>query len=176
MDSGYERETLVAELRERGVAYLVPSDARAQHPPPSDEALILALLEQTDARLRMALVPLFLRRPHLSEEVARLAGRLKPSQRLELQTYYQAALYLQRLWRTRLGFYLDTSSLLPDLFSAEMGLPSPDERHGKVGLYALADAWQARSHFPYHRLAEINQTFEHFVGQLEVEGVRSEYA
>lgn len=176
MDSLYERETLVAELRERGVAYLAPSNASAEKPPPTDELLILALLEQLDARLRMALVPLFLRRPHLADEVARLAARLDSDLRLELQTYYQAAVYLQRLWRTRLGFYLDTSSLLPDLFSAEMGLPSPEERHGKVGLYALADAWQARSRFPYDRLAEINQTFEHFVGQLEVEGVRPEYA
>lgn len=169
MDSFYDRETLVAELRERGVAYRAPSDARAENPPPTDEALIAALLEQPDARLRMGLVPLFLRRPHLAEAVARLAGILDPPLRLELQTYYQAAVYLQRHWRTRLGFYLDTGTLLPDLFSAEMGLPSPDERYGKVGLYALADAWQARSRFPYDRLTEINQTFEHFVGQLKIE-------
>lgn len=176
MDSLYDRETLVAELRERGVAYLAPSDARVENPPPSDEALIAALLAQPDARLRMGLVPLFLRHPHLAEEVAGLAGRLDSDLRLESQTYYQAAVYLQRLWRSRLGFYLDANTTLPDLFSGEMGLPSPDERYGKVGLYALADAWQARSRFPYDRLAEINQTFEHFVGQLEVEGVRSEYA
>jgi len=172
----YDRETLVAELRERGVAYLAPSDAASVDPPSTEAALILALLEQPDARLRMGLVPLFIRHPLLAADVARLAEQIDPSLRLELQTYYQAAVYLQRLWRSRLGFYLDTSVLLPDLFSAEMGLPPADERHGKVGLYDLADAWSARSRYPFDRLAEINQAFEHFVGQLEVEGLRPQYA
>lgn len=176
MDSLYDRETLVAELRERGVAYLAPSDARVENPPPSDEALIAALLAQPDARLRMGLVPLFLRHPHLAEEVAGLAGRLDSDLRLELQTYYQAAVYLQRHWRTRLGFYLDTGTLLPDLFSAEMGLPSPDERYGKVGLYALTDAWQARSRFPYDRLAEINKVMNHFFGQLKIDERQQSHA
>lgn len=172
----YDRETLVAELRERGVAYLAPSDARSVAPPPNDAKLILALLAQPDARLRMGLVPLFIRHPALAAEVERLAVEIDPALRLELQTYYQAAVYLQRLWRSRLGFYLDTTVLLPDLFSAEMGLPPADERHGKVGLYELADVWSARSRYPFDRLAEINQTFEHFVGQLEVEGLRPQYA
>ena len=172
----YDRETLVAELRERGVAYLAPSDALSVDPPPTDEALILALLQQSDARLRMGLVPLFIRYPALAADVERLAAETDPSLRVELQTYYMAAVYLQRLWRSRLGFYLDTSVLLSDLFSAEMGLPSADEHHGKVGLYDLADEWQARSRYPFDRLADINQTFEHFVGQLEVEGFWPEYA
>jgi hypothetical protein len=170
------REALVAELREQGVAYLAPSDARAVTPRPTDAELILALLKQPDARLRMGLVPLLIRHPRLAEDVARLAERLAPSVRVELQTYYQAAVYLQRLWRSRLGFYLDTSILLPDLYSAEIGLPSPEERHGKIGLYELADTWQARSLHPFDRLAEIEQTIDHFFGQLEIEGVRPEYA
>ena len=70
----YERETLVAELRERGVAYLAPSDALSVDPPPSDGALILALLEQSDARLRMGLVPLFIRHPALAADVERLVA------------------------------------------------------------------------------------------------------
>lgn len=172
----YDRETLVAELRERGVAYLAPSDALSVDPPPNDSELILALLEQTDSRLRMGLVPLFIRHPWLAADVERLAAEIAPSLRLELQTYYMAAVYLQRLWKSRLGFYLDKSILLPDLYSQEMGLPPADERFGKVGLYELADAWKERSRYPFDRLAEINQTFEHFVGQLETEGFRPEYA
>lgn len=172
----YDRETLVAELRERGVSYLAPSDALSVDPPPTDEALLLALLDQPDSRLRMALVPLFIRRPALAAVVERLAGEIVPSLRLDMQTYYMAAVYLQRLWRSRLGFYLDVDLLLPDLYSQEMGLPPADERFGKVGLYDLADDWQARSRYPFDRLAEINQTFEHFLGQLALEGRRPEYA
>jgi len=172
----YHRETLVAELRERGVAYLAPSNAASTEPPSTDEALLLALLDQPDARLRMGLVPLLIRHPVLVADVRQLADRLAPPLRLELQTYYMAAVYLQRLWRSRLGFYLDTNILLPDLFSSEMGLSPADERNGKVGLYDLADVWQARSRFPFDRLAEMNQTIDHFFGQLKLEGVRPEYA
>jgi hypothetical protein len=172
----YDRETLVAELRERGVAYLAPSDALSVDPPPSDAGLILALLAQPDARLRMGLVPLFIRHPALAADVERLAVEIDPALRLELQTYYQAAVYLQRLWRSRLGFYLDTSVLLPDLFSAEMGLPPADERHGKVGLYDLADAWKARSRYPFDRLAALKNVLDHFFGQLKIESLQRRYA
>ena len=172
----YDRETLVAELRERGVAYLAPSDALSVNPPPTDEALLLALLEQPDARLRMGLVPLFIRHPALAGDVERLAARLDPYLRLELQTYYMATVYLQRLWRSRLGFYLDTSVLLPDLYSQAMGLPSADERFGKVGLYDLADGWQIRSSYPFDRLTALTKVMDHFFGQLKIESLQQRYA
>ena len=80
-----------------------------------------------------------------------------------------AAVYLQRLWKTRLGLYLDTSILLPDLFSRQMALPPADERFGKTGLYDLADEWKARSRFPYDRLAALNNTMDLFFAQLKLE-------
>lgn len=163
------RETLVAKLRELGIAYLAPSDAVATAPIPSDEALLLALLEQSDARLRLAMVPLFIRHPELAVCVQSLIDHIDPKLVLELQSYYTAAVYLQRLWRTRLGFYLDTTTLLPDLFSQQLGLPSPEERFGKHGLYDLADAWKARSRYPFDRLAALNNTMDLFFEQLKLE-------
>ncbi len=127
------RETLVALLRERGVRYLAPSDAVATEEIGSDEALLLALLQQSDARLRLALIPLLLRQPQLAENVATLVNELGPEMALDLQTLYMVALYLQRLWWTRLGFYLGIMPL-PDLFSQQINLPPADERHGKNGL------------------------------------------
>jgi hypothetical protein len=47
------RETLVAELRERGVTYLAPSDAVATEPIPSTDGLLVALLEQPDIDLAL---------------------------------------------------------------------------------------------------------------------------
>jgi hypothetical protein len=163
------RETLVAELRERGVTYLAPSDAVATETIASDEALLVALLEQPDARLHLALIPLLIRHADLAGCVVSLVNQVEPKLVIELQTLYMAAVYLQRLWKTRLGFYLDTTAQLPDLFSQQLGLPSAEERFGKTGLYDLADAWQARSRYPFDRLAALNNTMDLFFEQLKLE-------
>lgn len=163
------RETLVAKLRERGITYLAPSDAVASEENASDDALLIALLRQSDARLHLALIPLFLRQPQLTSHVLRLVNQMEPPLVLELQTLYMAAVYLQRLWKTRLSFYLDTSALLPDLFSQQMALPPADERFGKNGLADLAEEWKARSHFPFDRLAAVNNTIDLFFEQLKTE-------
>ena len=172
----YQPETLVASLRQHGVAYLAPSDAMFLEPAPDDEALLLALVSQADSRLQLALVPLFIRRPELAQVVERLVSQLEPALALDLKTYYMAAVYLQRHWRTRLGFYIDNTRLLPDLFSQEMGLPPADERFGKTGLYYLADMWKARSRYPFNRLASLTITIDLFFGQLRLERTEKNYA
>ena len=163
------RETLVAELRERGVTYLAPSDAVATEPIPSTDGLLVALLDQPDSRLQLALIPLLLRHPELASRVPLLVTEIEPRLAIELQTLYMAAVYLQRLWKTRLGFYLDTSILLPDLFSRQMALPPADERFGKTGLVDLTDVWKARSRYPFDRLAALNNTIDLFFAQLKIE-------
>lgn len=165
----YARESLVAALRDRGISYLAPSDAVAREVLETHEQLICALLHQDDSRLWLAIVPLLLRHPEISESVPDLAARLDEVASLDLQTLYMAAVYLQRNWRSRLSIYLHETPLLPDLFSHQMGLPPPDERFGKTGLIDLADAWQARSQFPFERLQAINNTFELLIGQLKME-------
>ena len=161
----FPRETLVATLRDNGVSYLVPGDADTDEVLKSPLRLLSALLRQPDARLKLAIVPLFLRQPALAENVSTLAA----PQSLELQTLYMSAVYLQRNWRSRLSIYLDDMTLLPDLFSRQMNLPPPEERFGKTGLYELADSWQARSHHPFARLAALQQTVDLFFEQLKLE-------
>ncbi len=84
----YQRETLVANLREKGITYLAPSDAVATESMPSREAFLAALIEQSDSRLKLALIPLFIRHPELAQEVTILVEQLEPALALELQTYY----------------------------------------------------------------------------------------
>ena len=164
----FPRETLVAALRDNGVSYLVPGDADTDEVLKSPVRLLSALLRQPDARLKLAIVPLFLRQPSLAESVPTLAARLDAPQSLELQTLYMAAVYLQRNWRSRLSIYLDDMTLLPDLFSRQMNLPPPEERFGKTGLYALAEAWQARSQYPFARLEALQNTIDQFFEQLKM--------
>jgi hypothetical protein len=165
----YQRESLVAELRERGIKFLAPSDAKAVESISSDEELMVALLASPDARLQLALVTLFIRHPELADGVSALVRKLSPLQALELQTLYMAAVYLQRLWLTRLSFYLGEFSLLPDLYSRQLDLPPADERFGKAGLHALAEVWAARSPYPFNRLASLNKMMELFFEQLKLE-------
>lgn len=172
----YSRESLVAALRDRGIAYLAPSDAVAREVPTTHEQLLFALLHQHDSRLRLAIVPLLLRHPEISESVLTLAAHLDAAVLLELQTFYMAAVYLQRNWRSRLSIYLGDMPLLPNLFSHQMGLPLPDERFGKSGLIELADAWQARSKYPFDRLKALDGTIELFFGQLKLEKSNQSHA
>jgi hypothetical protein len=141
-----DRDRLVAALRDRGVDYLMPEDAAGE--PLGDEALIASLAANEDPRLRQALIALFMLEPHLAEHVPAIAEQLDEPSRIELIAHYMAAVYSQSMWRIRLDNYLPPTPDLPDFFSEQFQLPSPDDEYGKAGLYALAD-WHAR-HVPWH--------------------------
>lgn len=170
-----EREVLVAELQERGIRFLAPSDAAAMSKgkPDSeglaDAQLLLALAQHPDPRLRLALIPWFILQPELHITLSDVLRTLSPPARIELQALYMAAVYLQRLWWTRLSFYLDDLDELPDLFSRELGLPSPAERHGKVGLHALAEWHAGQSDYPVNRLTSYEKVMDLLFEQLKRE-------
>jgi hypothetical protein len=88
------RETLVARLRERGVGYLAPSDAVATTPIASEGALLIALLEQPDSCLRLAMIPLLIRHPGLAGEVAVLVNQIEPGSAFELANAVENTLQL----------------------------------------------------------------------------------
>ena len=172
----YNRETLVAKLREQGITYLAPSDAKATENLSSREEFIIALLNQSDSRLQLALISLFIRHPDWAIIVPTLEKKISSTKFLELQTLYMAAVYLQRLWWTRLNLYLNNLALLPDLYSSQLGLPPADERFGKAGLYALADVWAARSPYQFNRLVSLNKTMDLLFEQLKMESRSHESA
>jgi len=82
-----------------------------------------------------------IRNPQCGNDVMEIVETLPRKLALDLKTFYMAAVYLQRYWKTNLGFYIDTTTALPDAYSTEMELPSAEERFGKPGLYYLADAF-----------------------------------
>ena len=171
------RDDLVAALRERGIRYLAPSDPQAGDAAAlAPQELIADLAAQADARLRLTLIPLFVLHPEWADLVPRAAAEMDELGRTELMACYTAAVYLQRLWSIRLGLYLPVVSPLPDWFSERMGLPSPDERHGKVGLYALADWHAARSPYPFNWLASYQRVMEQLFDQLKQEARQREHA
>jgi len=176
MPSEDERESLVAQLRELGVCYLTPTDARMHESwraLPSE--LIAKLAAQSDPRLRHALIVLFILHPDLAGEVLKQVDVIDPPARIELIAHYMAALYLQRMWRMRLGFYLDVQ-ILPDLFSTQLGLPSPEERYGKTGLHALAEWHANQSLYPFNHLSSYQHVMDLLFEQLKQQARRHEPA
>jgi len=171
------RDALVAALRERGIRYLAPSDPQAGDAAAlAPQALIADLAAQADARLRLSLIPLFILHPEWADLAPCAAAQLDEPAQTELMACYTAAVYLQRQWNIRLGLYLPVVSPLPDWFSERMGLPSPEERHGKVGLYALAGWHAAHSPYSFNWLASYQRVIYQLFDQLKQEARQRERA
>lgn len=157
----FEYEPLVAALRKRGVRFLAPSDAQPGAKPIGDLELIACLASHDHPRLRLALAALFIVNPHLADQLETLD--LPPLTQNELRTQYTAAACLQRMWSIRLGFYLEEFWLLPDLYSASLGLPPVDAHFGKLCLHTLA----ARQ--PFDQLSAYDGLMSLLFGQLKAE-------
>ena len=133
------RDDLVAGLHARGVCYLAPTPV-GDELPVSDDVLSAGLAASPDARLRFSLAALFLRHPGLAEAVERVHVAGLPAAALrELEKHYAAAVYLQRLWRTRLRLAFGETPLLPERYLEAQGLPAPDFMHGEFGLRRLTE-------------------------------------
>jgi len=132
-----EEEKLVAELELLGVHYLSrhePYQARQVRPP----AVLLAdLVRQPSTRVRVAVIAVLLAHPEYAEAVPAALKRLRSRERLLLRSFYMAAVILQEEHAERLRPLLGTQwRWLPDLFSAELGLPAqgtPRERLTLLG-------------------------------------------
>jgi hypothetical protein len=90
--------------------------------------LIAALAESDEARLRLALIPLFLQHPEFAGHVCAAAKELNSSARLTLQCYYTAAVFLAQIHRV--------SAHLPDYFSQDLQLKTTKDP--QTNLRALA--------------------------------------
>lgn len=158
-----ERDDLVAGLHARGVCYLAPTpngDERAL----SDDELIAGLAQSGNARLRFALAALFLAHPELAEHAAEIGLTLPAPAQRELRKQYLAAMYLQRMWRTRLRMRFGEQPLIPQRFTSAADsptgepLPGPDDMHGKRGLRRLCEDSPYNDWSSYEQVIELLMT------------------
>ena len=140
-----EEEALVAELELLGIRYLsrqTPYQALKVRPPAQ---LIADLVRQPSARVREALISLFLAHPQYAGAVSAALARLSADQALTLRLFYSAAVLLQVKHRDALRLASrENFRPLPDLFSAELGLP-PGDAPILIRMTALAHTHQERT-------------------------------
>lgn len=125
---------LVDALDALGVPFLRGGCGAAIEVEPGD--LLAALATSSEARLRLALIPLLLAHPEFSAYAVAALQQLSPTAAVTLRCYYTAAVWLQGKHRAQITVALGHTHPLPDLFGAELEMATftdPD-----AALYALA--------------------------------------
>ena len=80
------------------------------------DVLLCGLASSDEARMRLALIPLFLKHPHYAVYVTEALNLLTPAQQQFLRCYYTAAQLLQQKYRSQLTALFGNCSPLPALF------------------------------------------------------------
>lgn len=159
----FPRDHLVAALHTRGICYLAPTP-HGDEPPLTDDELILGLAASRDGRLRFALAALLLVHPDLAEKAVCLVEQhCNPSPDKQPPTWawdevrkqYVAAMYLQRMWRTRLDMALGERPLIPEHFTKELDLPASNVMYGEQGLRALTERSAYNDWSSYEQVIEM---------------------
>ena len=160
-------EMLVAELHRLGVRHLVRLWPGAAYPPLPPAELIAALAGHRQARLRGALILLFLRRPSLSGAALEALGSLTGVAADTLRLYYTAAAYLRPELEAELQAHSDDVSPLPDLFSAELELPAQGTIAVEAALQSLGEVHARLSGRAYNWAGSYRQHLSLFLRQLK---------
>ncbi|MEZ4516746.1 MAG: hypothetical protein R3C44_07870 [Chloroflexota bacterium] len=122
--SRFSDEQLATELARLNVPLLAYSIQDYVQVPLTPEELIDGLAGSSEARVRMALIPLFLARPTLAPQATTVAATQTGESRTTLVCYYTAAMLLQRQLSKQLTLLNLPTTPLPDHFSQELALPS----------------------------------------------------
>ena len=119
--SANQGDQLVNALHALGVNFLMGGSKGSDNSLYTQPARLISKLAQSDeARLRLSLIPLFLEHPEYASHVRTVARELDPSERLTLQCYYSAAVWLAKKHQIK-------NATLPDHFSLELHLTPVDD-------------------------------------------------
>lgn len=112
-------EQLANALHALGI-HFIRGGRDVDEPLPNHPSRLIAALAQSDeARLRLALIPLFLERPEYASRVRAVASKLDPPAQLTLQCYYSASVWLTKKHQLK--------TPLPDHFSKDLTLTPGDD-------------------------------------------------
>lgn len=129
-------DQLVTALNRLDVPFLTGGEPASPLNSLSPFLLLGELIAQQEARLRLAVIPLLLRRPDVAVHVPSVVANIRSNQALQLKLYYTAAMFLQQQYQHRLQILFGQQPSLTDYFSLELKVPT----HGSLPqrLQALA--------------------------------------
>jgi len=158
---------LAAELAHLGIAFVESFNADRLSIPPERELFLAALASSSEARLRMALIPLFLARPEFIRSVPDVINILLKQARITLVCYYTAAMLLQKKYAQPLADLTINQEAMPDLFSRDLGLPQAGD--ADVLLKALGERHAILSGRPINWYGTYEQAITRFIRRLQQE-------
>lgn len=156
-------EQLVAELDLLGIHYLSRQTSYRATSVRAPAALLADLVQQPSARVRAAVIALLLSHPEYAEAVPAALERLGPEDRVLLQSFYMAAVLLQREHADRLRTFLASRwKWLPALPQAAAEFDLPIGGSPRESLAALGRQHRQKG----RRTVNWVGTYEQVVGQL----------
>lgn len=159
--------SLSAQLYRMKVPYLRELEEYNGQIDLSHEQLIYELASNGESRVQEALIPLFLRYPELASLLPNVLETLPIQAQSKLKHFYTAAVYLQRLWQTRLLDSVGKTPMLIDLFGqSEFGLAEPNQHYGELGLRQLAEIFTEETGFDWYSVYE--SILESFLQNLRI--------
>jgi hypothetical protein len=167
--TGLSANELVGALDARDVHFLTGGEYSNRAHDITPAQLLAELAMQNDARMRLAIIPLLLRRPELSSVAIDATQRVVGSARQTLKLYYTAAMLLQRLHHSRLIPLLGEQQALPDLFGAELGLSGAG--NPKARLRELAERHAALTGFALNWIGTYEHAAQRLIRRLESEAL-----
>ena len=159
---------LIAELHALGLHFVIGSKPPLIRRRLAPATLLAGLAEQTDGRMEMALIALFLYQPTFAEVVKEALVRVDETTRTKLKLFYTAAMLLQQIHAERLRL-LCPRQPLPDLFSHELGIALTGTP--KVRLRQLAARHRALSGWAINWLGTYQYAAKRLITRLEKEAI-----
>ena len=161
----FSEDQLVSELWARDVRFLMGRQFSST-PLLAPANLIAVLAQSENARVRLSLIPLFLRHPEFSAEAEKADRSLPPqSGQNVLRFYYTAAVFLQMKYQERLHKIFGRQNQLPDLFSSRLGISL--EKDPNQNLLQLAKRHQILSGHTINWLGTYEHAAERLIKHME---------
>ncbi len=151
---------LAVALAALDVPFIAGASRQRLAAPPQPAVLLASLAASDEARLRLALIPLLLRRPEFARHAAAALRLMPPAAQTCFKCYYTAAMLLQEKHRSRLEMLLGRLDSLPDLFSTELRVPQPTDPDDALCILA------ARQRALTNRSINWLGTYEHGANRL----------
>lgn len=158
---------LAAELVRLGIAFVESSNADRLSIPPRRELFLAALASSSEARLRMALIPLLLARPEFVRTIPEVMDTLLKEAQITLMCYYTAAMLLQQKYAEPLADLAINQEAMPHLFSRDLGLPQDGDVDAL--LKALGERHAILSYRSINWYGTYEQAIIRFIRRLQME-------